>query len=50
MLKGTTEEIKLHKSEEKSSTFFDTVIFCPNVTYADGQFRGASPPSPNNGP
>ena len=42
MLKKTTEQLELHKSEETSSTFFDTVIFSTNVPYADGHFKGGS--------
>lgn len=40
MLKYTADQIKLHKSEETSSTFFDAAIFCTNVTYANGCFKG----------
>ena len=40
MLENVAEQLKLHKSAETSNSFFDTVIFCTNVTYADGQFKG----------
>ncbi|KAG6336682.1 hypothetical protein ID866_2389 [Astraeus odoratus] len=29
-----------HGSEEKVESFFDQIIFCSNVTYADGHFKG----------
>ncbi|KDQ64642.1 hypothetical protein JAAARDRAFT_28281 [Jaapia argillacea MUCL 33604] len=33
-------QLKLHgREDEKVETFFDTVIFCANVTYADGGFK-----------
>ncbi|KAF9653382.1 FolC bifunctional protein [Thelephora ganbajun] len=40
ILKNMAEQLRLHKSEETSSAFFDTIIFCTNVTYADGHFKG----------
>jgi hypothetical protein len=43
MLKNTGEQLKLQKSEEVPSTFFDTVIFCTNITYMDGNFKGGAP-------
>ncbi|KAF8076538.1 Mur ligase, partial [Lyophyllum atratum] len=33
-------QLKLHQIEEPPETFFDHVIFCANVTYADGHFKG----------
>ena len=42
MLKNTAEQLELYKSEETSSEFFDIVIFCTNVTYADGNFKGGA--------
>lgn len=42
MLKNTAEQLELYKSEETSSGFFDTVVFCTNVTYADGNFKGGA--------
>jgi folylpolyglutamate synthase len=42
MLKNTAEQLELYKSEETSSGFFDTVIFCTNITYADGHFKGGA--------
>lgn len=33
-------QLKLHDSNENLDGFFDHVIFCTNVTYADGHFKG----------
>jgi folylpolyglutamate synthase len=33
-------QLQLHGSREDPHTFFDKVIFCTNVTYADGHFKG----------
>ncbi|KAF9019256.1 FolC bifunctional protein [Hymenopellis radicata] len=33
-------QLKLHGSQETPETYFDDVIFCTNVTYADGAFKG----------
>jgi hypothetical protein len=33
-------QLRLHGSGEASHSFFDKVIFCTNVTYADGRFKG----------
>ncbi|KAG5341925.1 hypothetical protein C0989_006768 [Termitomyces sp. Mn162] len=33
-------QIELHKSNDDADLFFDHVIFCTNVTYADGHFKG----------
>jgi hypothetical protein len=33
-------QLRLHGSGETSHNFFDKVIFCTNVTYADGRFKG----------
>ncbi len=35
-----TLQLKLHGSQEAPETYFDDVIFCTNVTYADGAFKG----------
>ncbi|KAF9782920.1 FolC bifunctional protein [Thelephora terrestris] len=40
LLRDTGAQLESHKSSEPLSTFFDTVIFCTNVTYADGHFKG----------
>lgn len=40
ILDKTKELLLQHGSEEKVENFFDTVIFCSNVTYADGHFKG----------
>ncbi|KAG6880366.1 hypothetical protein C0992_007777 [Termitomyces sp. T32_za158] len=37
---GITTQFKLHKLNDDENTFFDHVIFCTNVTYADGKFKG----------
>ncbi|KAG6833899.1 hypothetical protein H0H87_007910 [Tephrocybe sp. NHM501043] len=37
---GITAQLSLHKSDETPNQFFDYVIFCTNVTYADGHFKG----------
>ena len=42
MLKHSAEQLELYQSGETSSEFFDTVIFCTNVTYADGHFKGGA--------
>ena len=42
MIKNTAEQLELHKSDETSDAFFGTVIFCTNVTYADGHFKGGT--------
>ncbi|KAF5388454.1 hypothetical protein D9615_000534 [Tricholomella constricta] len=33
-------QLKLHNADEPLESFFDHVIFCTNVTYADGHFKG----------
>jgi len=33
-------QLQLHGSEEAPHTFFDKAVFCANVTYADGNFKG----------
>lgn len=40
MLARGTEQLKQYASSEDVNTFFDRVIFCANVTYADGGFKG----------
>lgn len=43
-LRTMFDEVKLRlsacQSPEEASHFFDQVIFCSNVTYADGHFKG----------
>ncbi|KAL0577072.1 Folylpolyglutamate synthetase [Marasmius crinis-equi] len=34
------EQLKQNRSDISPGTFFDRVIFCTNVTYADGKFKG----------
>ncbi|KAJ7228517.1 Mur ligase [Mycena pura] len=36
----TAAQLKSFNSDESASSFFDHVIFCTNVTYADGGFKG----------
>lgn len=54
MLKIAAEQLQLYGSEETSDALFDAAIFCTNITYADGHFKGgvyfvfylsSSPPS-----
>ncbi|KAG6378713.1 FolC bifunctional protein [Boletus reticuloceps] len=33
-------QLSIFKSTEEASRFFDQVIFCSNVTYSDGHFKG----------
>lgn len=42
MLSKTAAQLKLHERNDDHLTFFDHVIFCANVTYADGGFKGGS--------
>ncbi|KAJ7781092.1 Mur ligase [Mycena metata] len=37
---NTAKRLELINSDETASSFFDHVIFCTNVTYADGNFKG----------
>ena len=40
MLAKGAEQLTQYTSSEDINTFFDRVIFCANVTYADGGFKG----------
>ena len=40
MLAKADEQLKKHGRTEDVATLFDQVIFCANVTYADGNFKG----------
>ncbi|KAJ8521967.1 hypothetical protein ONZ45_g1374 [Pleurotus djamor] len=41
MLAKATAQLKLHnQADTDASHFFDHVVFCSNVTYADGGFKG----------
>ncbi|KAI0053016.1 FolC bifunctional protein [Auriscalpium vulgare] len=40
VLAKASAQLKLHDSLVSSDTLFDAVIFCANVTYADGRFKG----------
>ncbi|TFK75772.1 FolC bifunctional protein [Pluteus cervinus] len=33
-------QLRLHQIDESADTFFDRVIFCTNLTYADGHYKG----------
>ncbi|KAG6911229.1 hypothetical protein DXG01_003096 [Tephrocybe rancida] len=37
---GIAAQIESHKTDDTADLFFDHVIFCTNVTYADGHFKG----------
>ena len=34
------EQLKAHGRDEDASQFFDRVVFCTNVTYASGSYKG----------
>ncbi|OJT10173.1 Folylpolyglutamate synthase [Trametes pubescens] len=41
MLKGAADQLKAHDAADTdTATLFDQVVFCANVTYADGGFKG----------
>ncbi|KAI0832486.1 FolC bifunctional protein [Trametes gibbosa] len=40
MLSGAAELLKKHGRDEEAGALFDHVVFCANVTYADGGFKG----------
>ncbi|KZV77182.1 FolC bifunctional protein [Peniophora sp. CONT] len=40
MMAKAAEQLQLHGSQEDAPKLFDHVIFCANVTYADGHFKG----------
>jgi folylpolyglutamate synthase len=40
VLAKTEAQLQLHGSKEDPHTFFDKAVFCANVTYADGNFKG----------
>ena len=42
MLEITAKQLQLHGSEEALGTPFDAAIFCTNITYADGHFKGGA--------
>ena len=42
MLARTAEQLKEHGRAEEAGALFDQVIFCANVTYADGNFKGGT--------
>ena len=50
MLERAASQLKIHYPGETTATLFDHAIFCTNVTYADGHFKGGmdihtSPPA-----
>jgi folylpolyglutamate synthase len=40
VLAKVATQLQLHGSAEVPHAFFDKVVFCTNVTYADGRFKG----------
>jgi len=40
MFTRLSSQLKLHNREEDPAQFFDRVIFCANVTYSSGNFKG----------
>ncbi|KAI9466907.1 Mur ligase [Lactarius psammicola] len=40
VLEKIAAQLQLYGSSESPDTFFDKVVFCANVTYADGHFKG----------
>ena len=40
MLSKAATQLQLLQSNEVSDELFDHVVFCANVTYADGGFKG----------
>ena len=42
MLEKAGVQLKRHGSGEESSWLFDHVVFCANVTYTDGGFKGGT--------
>ncbi|KAG8218628.1 FolC bifunctional protein [Butyriboletus roseoflavus] len=40
ILNGIKTQLSAFNSPEESSRFFDQVVFCSNVTYTDGHFKG----------
>lgn len=40
VLAKVATQLQLHSSVEAPYAFFDKVLFCTNVTYADGHFKG----------
>ncbi|KAH9062809.1 Mur ligase [Lactarius vividus] len=40
VLEKIAAQLQLYGSRESPDTFFDKVVFCANVTYADGHFKG----------
>lgn len=42
MLSRTAEQLKKFGHTDEAGALFDQVIFCANVTYADGGFKGGA--------
>lgn len=42
VLTKLSAQLQLHTQEDGTSSFFDHVIFCTNVTYQDGGFKGGT--------
>lgn len=37
-------QLELHGQGRDADAFFDHIVFCTNVTYADGGFKGGASP------
>ena len=42
MLEKTAALLKSHGRDDDAHSFFDQVIFCANVTYASGNWKGGT--------
>jgi folylpolyglutamate synthase len=42
MLENASNLLKLYDRAEEPGFFFNHVVFCTNVTYADGHFKGGT--------
>lgn len=42
MLSNAGELLKKYSRDQEAGTLFDQVVFCANVTYADGGFKGGT--------
>jgi folylpolyglutamate synthase len=47
ILQKTEERLAQYGSPEKKEDFFAKVIFCSNVTYASGNFKGGESDAPS---
>lgn len=46
MLEKIGSQLKAHGRDEDPARFFDDVVFCTNVTYASGNYKGGACLSP----